>query len=332
MVVPVTAPDIFEIEIYFPPSRNNHSVSWYNYFTGEKVSLSSTHKQNAEEEEEEEEEEDYYTHENESNWKLFDVKYDSLFVFQMGGSIIPSQLPSLNTNLTKQNPLDFIVALENGLLSTLDFYIDDGEAIIAEQDTHPHNHWRISSHYNATAKYGEFRFYMSEFSEYFNLEDLTINEIKIYGITPPCSLVTFNNTEDIEFTYDHQLKVLVVPLNISIYQSFTIYWGSAPHKQPFLERVLILTGSLLFTLSILSTITLFTFFFNKKFPNFLSRRFLPSRSTNSSSVNLLDQEADHDDQNPDDVSIELDEIQTTSNTPTISIDDDEHPTSSPGSN
>lgn len=74
---------------------------------------------------------DYYTGAEEAtrgNFTVLDAPLDFINVHVRGGSIIPTQEPALNTDLSRNNPFGLIVALDDQESARGTFYFDDGDS------------------------------------------------------------------------------------------------------------------------------------------------------------------------------------------------------------
>lgn len=260
MVAPVlqSSSISYEHNVYFP------KTTWYNYFTGE-IILRDQFIQS-----------DNEDHDNNDNvlgkWIQFNtVHIDSLFLFIKGGSIVFSQDFGTNAFETKSNPISFIIALphdydidddryedHNKAFSSL--YIDDGESIDYSTD---YNQWDIEAWYGDD---GVGRVNVTRKLASASYSPIVLKNITIYGVPPPCSIVLVNNTET-EFIYRKNERTLVILLDRKLDRSFIVLWGEKESTQPFMERFDILVACLVFTVSLLSIVSLIIFGFRKKYPN-----------------------------------------------------------------
>lgn len=98
LISPVLQEGAVEVEAYFPNAR------FFNYFSGaEETSRGET--------------------------ITIPTPMESINVHVRGGKVLPTQEPAVNTELSRQNPLGLIVALDEDGASSGSLYYDDGDSI-----------------------------------------------------------------------------------------------------------------------------------------------------------------------------------------------------------
>jgi alpha-glucosidase (family GH31 glycosyl hydrolase) len=233
MFAPVCESGQIEKQVYFP-----EGALWYNYFTGKAL-----------------------PHENRTGiWKDFSsLHFEEIFLFLRGGSVVFTQAPALNSEETRKNPISIIVGLDPLRNASANFFVDDG---ISKFDSaySRYSAWNV---FATSGSQGIGQIDVMITQQNYTLEGLEWNNITLYGVAPPCTLVLLNYTEELEFVYDHHTQVLVIVLNRSVYDSFSVYWGEGEPTQSILERIIILVGSLTLTLSLLSCVSVLMYYYGK---------------------------------------------------------------------
>jgi alpha-glucosidase (family GH31 glycosyl hydrolase) len=86
------------VNAYFPDAR------WYDYYTGSEVAARG-------------------------QWLELDAPLDFINVHVRGGIVYPTQVPAINTELSRNNPFGLIVALDDAGAATGKIFVDDGDSI-----------------------------------------------------------------------------------------------------------------------------------------------------------------------------------------------------------
>merc|ERR1712183_707166 len=113
-----------------------------------------------------------------------------MFVFIKSGSIVISQEPGLTSYETKNNPINFIIALysEKNKNSTGIFIIDDGISINNNNYCKWYINAAIEDNSNQIGKIS-IEFEDNGYLDNNNNNLPLIHNITVYGVTPPCDIV-----------------------------------------------------------------------------------------------------------------------------------------------
>ena len=145
------------------------------------------------------------------------------------------QKPETTSEQTRNNPISILVGLDSLRNATGRFFLDDGESFIQSDS---YSEWSVFATSKNHLGIGEIRVDWVHSQYHPSVPELTWNNITLYGVEGPCTLVLLNDEKSMEFFYDRTSGVLVVPLNFSVYrESFFLYWGEAVVKQSLLERI-----------------------------------------------------------------------------------------------
>lgn len=156
MISPVLSTGKIEVEVYFPEGR------WFDFKTGELVSQ----------------------HGKET--LTMSAPRDEIPVFVRGGSILPTQQPSVNTIVSRKNPMEIVVVLDKNENAEGSLFLDDGESI----DTVENNNIYLSTfRFNGT----HFAMRILNHNET-SYDDINIKSISIYGVNREITSVKINNT------------------------------------------------------------------------------------------------------------------------------------------
>ena len=236
MVAPVLESQAMEHQVYFPSSR-----CWYDFFTGEII----------------------VPHEKRMNstdgvWVTFNeiipVPLHRMFVFLRGGTIVPVQRPELTSAETRKNPFDLIVALQPGTYASGRLLLDDGETLDAG-----FTEWLL---YTEEDEYVTQLVVNRTRQEYTPEHDVMLRNVTIYGVDSPVNVVYLNGDKELDFAYDPHMRTLVIQAHHDLMDTdehyFFLVWGYE-EKQPLLERVFMLVGSLTFTVALLSFVSIFLY-------------------------------------------------------------------------
>nr|XP_022314501.1 maltase-glucoamylase, intestinal-like [Crassostrea virginica] len=99
MIAPVLSAGKTEVNVYFPEGR------WFDWKSGELVSQEG------------------------KNILTVSAPRDEIPVFVLGGHVIPTQLPDVNTKLSRKNPMQIIIVPDQNGLAHGKLFMDDGESI-----------------------------------------------------------------------------------------------------------------------------------------------------------------------------------------------------------
>ncbi|CAF1211765.1 unnamed protein product, partial [Didymodactylos carnosus] len=141
------APVIYENQtmknLYLPPSP----VRWYDYYTGqEQTKLGNI---------------------------TVDAPLDYIPLFVKGGSIIPTQQYALNTNLSRQNPVSLLIALDQNQTASGSLFWDDGDSVDTYVNQN-YNLFQFSYTSNSTITITAVAYYYQT--------PLVLGQIQVYGL------------------------------------------------------------------------------------------------------------------------------------------------------
>lgn len=168
---------------------------------------------------------DYYTNkvvEKSGQFVDMDTPLDKINLHVRGGYIIPYQKPERNTQLSRKNPINLLVALDGSGEASGNLFWDDGEGI----DTLKNNKY-IYKPFIATrgSLFGERKTGLD------GTERPILGEVKVLGVSSPVTQVTIaitgSNPKPLVFNYDPETQVLIIQAtstNLKIDEYFHIAW------------------------------------------------------------------------------------------------------------
>ena len=184
MIAPVLAENTQEVEVYLPASL------WYDFYSLQLVSSGG-------------------------KWIKLPAPLDTIPLLLRGGYILPTQAAQVTTNLTRLNPFDLIIMLNETGQAAGDLFWDDGDTIDAyEQSLFNLIHFTASTH--------------TVFSSvvHWNYEALVpglVRDISILGMSDQISSVVVDGVRHTDFTYNLAKKVLYTRnLNLPLKTAFTL--------------------------------------------------------------------------------------------------------------
>lgn len=181
MIAPVLTEATERIEVYLP-----HSL-WYDFYSHRLVSGGG-------------------------KWTNVEAPLDTIPLFIRGGSILPTQAPQATTTLSRQNPFDLIVALNEKGQALGDLYWDDGESIDAYQRS-------LYNHVQFKASRGVIQSKVVHGKD----EELWMRDVTVLGVDRPIVAVTVNGRECSNFTYISDTNVLYIrDLHVNLMKPFLI--------------------------------------------------------------------------------------------------------------
>ena len=183
MIAPVLTENSVQVEAYLPQSL------WYDFYSFRLVSSGG-------------------------KFEVLHAPLDTIPLLVRGGYILPMQAANVTTSLSRQNPFDLLIALNETQQAIGDLYWDDGDSI----DTYQTNQYNVL---RFTAGTGSVR---SEVVHWNYVRDnLRFNQLTILGVAQSASLVRINGLLHEDFTFDPLLQVLTVRhLNVPMAQPLVI--------------------------------------------------------------------------------------------------------------
>ncbi|XP_061182189.1 maltase-glucoamylase-like [Saccostrea echinata] len=176
MVSPVLSTGKIEVEVYFPEGR------WFDFKTGELVSQQG------------------------KEILTVSAPRDEIPVFVLGGSIIPTQHPGVNTKVSRLNLMEIIVVPDKNGDAEGSLFLDDGESI---------NTVERGQIYLSTFTFNNTYFTLKVQSHNDTVSNIKIGSIVVYGMKRQIYSVKINNTDtDFEFRKPH--NTLHINSSISI--------------------------------------------------------------------------------------------------------------------
>ncbi|XP_066063920.1 maltase-glucoamylase-like [Chamaea fasciata] len=192
LVSPVLEQGAAEVSAYLPDAR------WFDFHTDEEVGFRG-------------------------QFRNFPAPLGHVNVHVRGGHVVPQQLPAINTQLSRRNPLLLTVALDDALAASGSLYWDDGVSI----DTFERGEYLLMS-FTARPNILELR---TVHDGYKDPNSLKFTEIKILGIAGNIQKVTVTRDGDgvaspHTFTHDPEKKVLkITRLELELGQNHTLQWA-----------------------------------------------------------------------------------------------------------
>jgi len=183
LVTPVLDKGHQTVTGYFP------DAIWYDYFSGSKLSI---------------------RHE----FTTLSAPIDVIHVHLRGGVIFPTQEPAINTELSRKNPYGLIIALDDALNATGNFYIDDGDSI---EPTLSKSYFEMS--FQATKG----RCTGTVVHDGFSMTGKFISSIRLLG-AGKVKKITINGIEHEDFLNRPSGEVKLNELKISMNKGFEINW------------------------------------------------------------------------------------------------------------
>uniref|UniRef100_A0A670ID22 P-type domain-containing protein n=1 Tax=Podarcis muralis TaxID=64176 RepID=A0A670ID22_PODMU len=157
------------------------------------------------------------------NYSVLQAELEHINLHLRGGYIIPWQLPDLNTNASRKQPMGLTVALDdNGAAQGL-LYWDDGKTIDAYE-----NGLYLLHTFNVSQNALDISL---AHEGYFDPNNLKFSEIKILGLSSkPVNVMVFQNGAPISSshneTYDSSTQLLHIQgLQLALGQKYTLKWG-----------------------------------------------------------------------------------------------------------
>nr|XP_028587297.1 sucrase-isomaltase, intestinal [Podarcis muralis] len=192
LISPVLDENQTTVNAYFPDAR------WYDYYTSKDIGVRG-------------------------NYSVLQAELEHINLHLRGGYIIPWQLPDLNTNASRKQPMGLTVALDdNGAAQGL-LYWDDGKTIDAYE-----NGLYLLHTFNVSQNALDISL---AHEGYFDPNNLKFSEIKILGLSSkPVNVMVFQNGAPISSshneTYDSSTQLLHIQgLQLALGQKYTLKWG-----------------------------------------------------------------------------------------------------------
>ncbi|ODM98931.1 Maltase-glucoamylase, intestinal, partial [Orchesella cincta] len=186
LISPVLDEDQTTVQAYFPDSR------FYDYYTGAEVSVRG-------------------------NWTTLDAPLDFINVHVHGGSIIVTQVPALNTDAQRNNPLGLILALDdNGEASGS--YLHDDEVSF---DTVANRNYFIAQ----MAAANKTLEYVAWMNQYPGMGVMIVDTIRLLGASPAPTSITVNGEAHTNFEVVASGEVVIRGLNHTANVDFVLQYN-----------------------------------------------------------------------------------------------------------
>lgn len=155
---------------------------------------------------------------NSGSYVNVDAPITKIPVAIRGGSIIPTQVPSLTTTKSRNNPFVLKIALDSNGSANGKLYLDDGVSLNPRKNNH------------FTEIYFECEnSHLSSFvsTSNYNINHLYLNQIEVFGVSNSVSTVYVNGVEQVgNFRYNSTSEILFVSgLVQQMNSAFSIDWS-----------------------------------------------------------------------------------------------------------
>eukprot|EP00094_Tigriopus_californicus_P007397 TCALIF_07120-PA protein Name:"Similar to MGAM Maltase-glucoamylase, intestinal (Homo sapiens)" AED:0.12 eAED:0.12 QI:64/0.83/0.61/1/0.83/0.76/13/81/845 len=194
MVSPVVDQGAVTKDIYFPDAR------WYDisdYTTKGSVSEVSTR----------------------GGYETVDSPLDKIPIHVRGGAVFPLQLEAINTQLSRQNPWQLLVALDDSEMASGQLFMDDG----ISQDTIQNGNYFLASF---TVENGQLS--SEVVTDSFSLSGENLSEVDVMGLkSSNIDSVLVNGQPATSFTFGQgRLNIDLSGLDVKIGEAVEITWSS----------------------------------------------------------------------------------------------------------
>ncbi|XP_048837847.1 sucrase-isomaltase, intestinal isoform X2 [Brienomyrus brachyistius] len=196
LITPVMDPGVTEVTGYIPDAR------WYDFYTAKYI-------------------------EDRRKYVTLQAPNDHINLHVRGGYILPWQDAAMNTQLSRQNPLGLIVALDDNGSAEGSFFWDDGEGI----DTYKEGKYLLTN-FTASQKKLKNNIIHKDLAD---VDRLHLDTLRVWGAgTNPVTGVTVQRGEGLpedlpntSFSYDvdvQELKIDIKDRSIFVDENITITW------------------------------------------------------------------------------------------------------------
>jgi len=146
---------------------------------------------------------------------------DFIPVHLAGGNVIPTQEHARNTELSRNNPLGLIVALDDSGSASGELFYDDGDSI----DTHV-----TGDYFHSTYSAADGALTSSIVTDgYPEMASKVLDTIRLLGQEEPVDAILVNGVAHTSFTTKPSGEVEITELNLKANESFEICWGECLH-------------------------------------------------------------------------------------------------------
>jgi hypothetical protein len=175
------------VSAYFPQAR------WYDFWTGkESKGYAKT-------------------------YQTLDVPLDYIPIHIRGGSILPTQVPSLTSSETRLNAFTLTVALDSNGKAQGQLYYDDGEDL---------NIGNSAYFVSYSVSNGLLTTLVSQ-SNYAPADSLQLDKIVVLGLSSLSSSVSLNGESTAHYSWDAQSGILTVEARIGLTELKSLAWSTS---------------------------------------------------------------------------------------------------------
>lgn len=191
LISPVLEEGVTSVEAYLPDAR------FYHYLTGEEVSKPRRN-------------------DNGGSMVTFPTPMDSINVHVRGGNVIPTQEPAVNTQISRNNPVGLIIALDNSDQAKGQLFYDDGNSIgsIENERYHLAEFTVKNNTLNSTVIV----------NGYLEMNEKRISTIRLLGVSFDVTSVMVNGKPHFNFTRLQTKEIFIENLDLNPTQNFIITW------------------------------------------------------------------------------------------------------------
>jgi alpha-glucosidase (family GH31 glycosyl hydrolase) len=187
LISPALLEGALSVDAYFPDAR------FYNYFNGQEQSVRGGR-------------------------VTLDTPMDAINIHVRGGNVLPTQEPAINTEISRNNPLGLIVALDDDQEATGSLFYDDGDSIGTIENEQFYLADFLVSNGELTSKLIK--------NGYIGMTQIRLDTVRLLGATGTINSITVNGQAHSSFQKLPSGEILITELGLNPTVAFTISWSA----------------------------------------------------------------------------------------------------------